>query len=87
MQFFLIEHTNLSGGFVVNFSVQNCHLFPRVLGEVLGQYNVQELHLSLTQGLWRHEKYGYPVMDAPAGTEIWAWFKEGTEEYENNYRL
>lgn len=64
-------------------SVQNCHLFPRVLGEVLGQYNVQELHLSLTQGLWRHEKYGYPVMDAPAGTEIWAWFKEGTTEYDH----
>lgn len=64
------------------FTVQHCHLFPRAVGEVLGHYNVQELHLSLTEGLWRHEKFGYPVVDAPPGAELWAWFKEGTEEYE-----
>ncbi|XP_065331877.1 GPI transamidase component PIG-T [Cloeon dipterum] len=68
-------------------SFQNCHLFPRVLGEVLGQYSVQELHLSLTQGLWRHEKYGYPVIDAPAGTEIWAWFKEGTKDVNKSWKM
>lgn len=71
--------------YLINFmyliiAVHHCHLFPRALGEILGHYNVQELHLSLTEGLWRHEKFGYPVNDAPPGAELWAWFKEGTVE-------
>ncbi|RUS85040.1 hypothetical protein EGW08_007177 [Elysia chlorotica] len=50
-------------------------LFPKALGEVLLQYGVQELHLSQTQGLWRHKQWGYPVHDAPPGAELWVWFK------------
>ncbi|XP_059149717.1 GPI transamidase component PIG-T-like [Physella acuta] len=51
------------------------HLFPKSLGEVLMRYGVQELHLSQTQGLWRHKLWGYPVHDAPPGAALWVWFK------------
>ena len=59
-------------------SVRHYHLFPKSLGEVLAKFSVQELHLSLTQGLWRHRTWGYPIYDAPPGAEIWVWFKEDT---------
>ncbi|KAH9489834.1 hypothetical protein Btru_037253 [Bulinus truncatus] len=51
------------------------HLFPKSLGEVLQKYGVQELHLSQTQGLWKHKLWGYPVYDAPPGAELWVWFR------------
>ena len=32
--------------------------------------------MSITQGLWRHQRWGYPLRyEAPPGTELWAWFK------------
>ncbi|KAF2368481.1 GPI transamidase component PIG-T [Trinorchestia longiramus] len=49
-------------------------LFPRALGEVVEKYHVRELHLTLTQGLWRHQQWGYPVLDAPPGATLWVWF-------------
>ncbi|XP_067007276.2 GPI transamidase component PIG-T [Anabrus simplex] len=61
-------------------SFQHCHLFPRALGEVVGRYNVQELHVSLTEGLWRYEQWGYPVHDAAPGAELWAWFKDDSQQ-------
>ncbi|XP_065194732.1 GPI transamidase component PIG-T-like [Sycon ciliatum] len=50
------------------------HLFPRSLGQLISTYGVQELHVSLTQGLWRTEDWGYPVRSAPPGAEAYAWF-------------
>ncbi|KAI8736690.1 GPI transamidase component PIG-T [Biomphalaria glabrata] len=85
----------LSGGFVYshfqfttkwNASIHDSktfthfHLFPKSLGEVLKQYGVQELHLSQTQGLWRHKLWGYPVHDAPPGAELWVWFKPSVKD-------
>ena len=55
-------------------------LFPRALGEVVEKYHVRELHLTLTQGLWRHHKWGYPVVDAPPGATLWAWFNPAPQE-------
>lgn len=49
-------------------------LFPKSLGDIVSTYDVQELHLSLTQGIWRHDKWGYPIHDAPPGAELWVWF-------------
>lgn len=66
--------------FFYNFSVHHFHLFPRSLGEILYKYNVQELHFSLTQGLWRYEKWGYPIRSAPSGAELWAIFKGNVSE-------
>ncbi|CAL1543120.1 unnamed protein product [Lymnaea stagnalis] len=56
------------------------NLFPKSLGEVLVRYGVQELHLSQTQGLWRHKLWGYPVHDAPPGAELWVWFKPSVKD-------
>ncbi|KAL0273720.1 UNVERIFIED_CONTAM: hypothetical protein PYX00_006333 [Menopon gallinae] len=65
---------------------QHCHLFPRALGEILSRHNSQELHISLTGGLWRHEHWGYPVFDAPPGAELWVWFKNGTQDVEKTWK-
>ena len=49
-------------------------LLARPLGEVLATYRVQELSLSLTQGLWRAATSGYPVESAPPGAAVSARF-------------
>ena len=49
-------------------------LLARPLGEVLATYRVQELSLSLTQGLWRAATSGYPVESAPSGAAVSARF-------------
>ena len=49
-------------------------LLARPLGEVLATYMVQELSLSLTQGLWRASASGYPVESAPPGAAVSARF-------------
>lgn len=49
-------------------------LTPRPIAEILYNYDVKELHISLTQGLWRYESWGYPVVDSAPGAEAWAWF-------------
>lgn len=69
----------------LNFTIScflddHCHLFPRALGEILSRYQVDELHISLTGGLWRHEVFGYPTEDAAPGAEIRVWFQNGTTE-------
>jgi len=53
---------------------QHYHLFPRPLGELLAAYSVQELKVSLTQGLWRPALLGYPVEAAPPGALVIARF-------------
>lgn len=57
------------------------------MGEIVERENVQELHISLTGGLWRYETWGYPVVDAAPGAEVWAWFKEDTEDVDKNWKL
>lgn len=67
-------------------TVENCRLFPRALGEILGRYDVQELHISLTAGLWRYEQWGYPVVDSSPGVELWAWFKSDARDIDKQWR-
>lgn len=43
--------------------------------------------MSLTGGLWRYEQWGYPVVDAAPGTEVWAWFKPGTIDIDKKWKL
>ncbi|KAI1297266.1 GPI transamidase component PIG-T [Halotydeus destructor] len=50
-------------------------LFPMALGKFIAKHELQELHFSLTKGLWKHKLWGYPVRDAAPGAEIWAWFR------------
>jgi len=49
-------------------------LFPRTLGDILAAFSVQEVKLSLTQGIWRYEKWGYPLEGAPPGGLVIARF-------------
>lgn len=51
-------------------SLQHSHLFPRGLGEIISRHSVNELHLTLTEGLWDYQKWGYPFHDAGPGAEI-----------------
>ena len=34
-------------------------LFPKSLGQVISEFGVERLHLSLSAGRWRHSKWGY----------------------------
>lgn len=68
------------------FSVSHTHLFPRALSELIGRHNVQELHVGLTQGLWRYEHWGYPIVDAATGGEAWAWFYPDTTNVNRNWK-
>ncbi|XP_002736149.2 GPI-anchor transamidase component PIGT-like [Saccoglossus kowalevskii] len=62
------------------------NFFPKSLGQIINKYSVQELHLSLTQGYWRHEKWGYPVSSAPPGAQLWVWFQESTVDIEQTWK-
>ncbi|CAH1369037.1 hypothetical protein MTP99_010524 [Tenebrio molitor] len=65
---------------------RHTHIFPRALGEIVNRYNVHELHVSLTGGLWRYDTWGYPVLDAAPGAEVWAWFKDDTQNVDKNWK-
>ncbi|XP_017784722.1 PREDICTED: GPI transamidase component PIG-T [Nicrophorus vespilloides] len=67
-------------------SMFHTNLFPRAISEIVVRHNIQELHISLTAGLWRYETWGYPVVDAAPGAEVWAWFNPDTENVDKNWK-
>lgn len=79
-KYYLLYFFNLSQLSIFFTEFAHYDLFPRALGEVVERYHVRELHLSLTQGLWRHRKWGYPVVDAPPGAQLWVWFTPTTDK-------
>ncbi|GBE90200.1 GPI transamidase component PIG-T homolog [Sparassis crispa] len=57
---------------------QHYTLFPLALGQILREYAVTELHLSLNAGNWNYDTWGYP--DKPGvgtGAELWVWMGDG----------
>jgi hypothetical protein len=54
------------------YSVRHFNLFPRPVGQIIDKYSVRELHVSLTQSLWRTHKWGYPVRHAGEINLNWA---------------
>lgn len=44
----------------VTFTVHHTNLVARPIAEIFSKYDLKELHLSLTHGLWRYENWGYP---------------------------
>ncbi|KAJ7686949.1 Gpi16 subunit, GPI transamidase component-domain-containing protein [Mycena rosella] len=57
---------------------QHYTLFPLTLGQILREYAVTELHLTLNAGKWDYERWGYPdEPDVGTGAELWAWMGEG----------
>lgn len=70
---------------VTNTNRFHYNLFPKSLGEILFKHKVRELHLTLSQGLWRYPSWGYPFNDAAPGMELWVWFEESTENLDDEY--
>ncbi|KAJ6579111.1 Gpi16 subunit GPI transamidase component [Mycena vulgaris] len=57
---------------------QHYTLFPLALGQILREYAVTELHLTLNAGKWNYDLWGYPEEpDVGTGAELWAWMGEG----------
>ncbi|KAF8585043.1 Gpi16 subunit, GPI transamidase component [Ramaria rubella] len=53
---------------------QHYTVFPLALGQIIREYAVTELHLSLNAGKWDYNTWGQP--DDPSvgsGAELWAW--------------
>jgi phosphatidylinositol glycan class T len=59
-------------------------LFPKSLGQTIAKFQVEEMHLSFTQGRWWTDRWGYPIVAAPVGAELWAWFTEDDTHNNNN---
>lgn len=53
---------------------------------MIERYNIQELNIGLTNGLWRYEKWGYPIVNGAPGGEVWAWFKQNTIDIDKNWK-
>ena len=59
--------------------VQHYNVFPLALGQILREYAVSELHLTLNAGNWNYDRWGYPEEKGVAtGAELWAWMGEET---------
>ena len=63
-------------------------LFPKSLAHLISKFRVRELHISLTQGRWRYNTWGYPIHTAPTGIELWIWFDTSLtkEKVDQNWR-
>ena len=71
---------------LISFFVQVHHyeLFPKVIADIVRSNGVQEFHLALTQGLWRYDRWGMPIVGAPPGAELWTWFNDNDERDVNS---
>ncbi|THG96086.1 hypothetical protein EW026_g5685 [Hermanssonia centrifuga] len=57
---------------------QHYTLFPLALGQILREYAITELHLSLNAGKWDYDNWGYPEEGGVGtGAELWAWMGDG----------
>lgn len=57
---------------------QHYTLFPLTLGQILREYAITELHLSLNAGKWNYDTWGMPDEPGVAtGGELWAWIADG----------
>lgn len=49
--------------------------FPKAVGEIVSEFGLLELHLTMTQGRWDYEDWGYPATASspPPGAQLWAY--------------
>lgn len=74
---YVVKSTKLSALYSTK-SAQHYTLFPLALGQVLREYAITELHLSLNAGKWNYDLWGPPDEAGVAtGAELWAWMGEG----------
>ncbi|KAG1876300.1 GPI transamidase component PIG-T [Suillus subluteus] len=53
---------------------QHYALFPLTLGQILREYAITELHLTLNAGRWNYDNWGHPhEAGVGTGAELWAW--------------
>ncbi|KAI0068973.1 Gpi16 subunit GPI transamidase component [Artomyces pyxidatus] len=66
--------TNLT----VNDESQHYTLFPLAMGQLLREYAITELHLTLNAGKWDYDRWGYPEEPGVgSGAELWTWMGDG----------
>lgn len=56
--------------------VENFESFPKIIGDLVSKFDIDELSLSLSQGKWKYNQWGMPIESAPSGGELWAAFKD-----------
>ncbi|KAJ2923279.1 hypothetical protein H1R20_g13816, partial [Candolleomyces eurysporus] len=57
---------------------QHYRLFPLALGQILREYGVTEMHLTLNAGKWNYDSWGQPAEAGVGnGAELWAWIGDG----------
>ncbi|KAG0048704.1 hypothetical protein BGZ83_006392 [Gryganskiella cystojenkinii] len=63
------------------------NLFPRSIGQILHSFEVEELHLTFTQGRWQYGDWGYPLAPSVGtGVELWAWLNDDKSQTETNWK-
>ncbi|KAG0320486.1 hypothetical protein BGZ99_004483 [Dissophora globulifera] len=63
------------------------NLFPRSIGQILHSFDVEELHLTFTQGRWQYGDWGYPLAPSVGtGVELSAWMNDHTYQAEANWK-
>lgn len=65
----------------ISITDQHYTLFPLALGQILREYAITELHLTLNAGKWNYDRWGYP--DEPGvgtGAELWTWMGDGASQ-------
>lgn len=57
---------------------QHYTVFPLALGQILREYAITEMHLTLNAGKWNYDRWGYPnEPGVGTGAELWAWMGDG----------
>ncbi|KAG0278494.1 hypothetical protein BGZ95_003862 [Linnemannia exigua] len=63
------------------------NLFPRSIGQILHSFEVEELHLTFTQGRWQYSDWGYPLApSAGTGVELWAWLNDDRRQTDEHWK-
>ncbi|KAF8976434.1 hypothetical protein BGZ46_008271 [Entomortierella lignicola] len=63
------------------------NLFPRSIGQILHNFDVEELHLTFTQGRWQYGDWGYPLAPSVGtGVELWAWLNDDEQQTNANWK-
>ncbi|KAG0264452.1 hypothetical protein BG011_006811 [Mortierella polycephala] len=63
------------------------NLFPRSIGQILHSFDVEELHLTFTQGRWHYGDWGYPIAPSVGtGVELWAWLNDENKQTDTNWK-
>lgn len=57
--------------------VNNYHLYPKRLADIVTKFKIKELHLTLSQGTW---KWGMSSVPASTGAGLWIVFESSVAE-------